>query len=310
MMLMEEWQAFDETLATRGAWSPEMHSAALDMLGISAARRSGPTVLDVPEGANAVEHLRAVVRGEIERLEARRLELVDIDEVERHRALEGGHDPHDPHVRRFQRYVGTALGIIAHLQKEYRTVDRLGQVWVKPTVPCQRQNEPDEDFQKRMDVYRAEVKKQNEKMRDENFQASIRNLEEDTRAKMEEQPAFHDGLDFPTFLERLQEWHYKRTGKRVKAVVVPESAVEQPPPAVGPQPRAAGPQADGPSILDEPVFEGPHMSLFTKLVDALTMSPDEFEAAYERPWDKAPASDPAQPPCDAPEIDTPDRHDR
>ena len=268
---------------------PEQRSAALDMLGVSHARRLGPTVLDAPEGVNPIDHLRAVVRKELDRLEARRGDLVELNEVERQRAIASGHDPRDPEVRKFQRYASAALNTVARLDKQFFAGERDGPM-AEPRQPAWQKGESDADFRKRMQDYVNQVEKYQAQLSSKQALEFARERERENRGPKDDQPRYEDASDFQSFLEELQEWHAKRTGAHFQLTIVPVAApVED---AEDEAPFAAE-FADAPPVLDD----GPPTS-DDDLQEFRALYPEYCELLARRASDDA-----------TPEIGGPDRHD-
>jgi hypothetical protein len=89
-LLVEAWLGLAATLDAGGDWSESEALRALDLLGVAADLRSGPTPIDGPDGADPVAFRRALAIEELDRLEALRDEaMIPLDEMERRLAITG-----------------------------------------------------------------------------------------------------------------------------------------------------------------------------------------------------------------------------
>jgi len=90
MLLIEAWIGLVASLHAGRNWSESEASRALDLLGVAADLRSGPTLIDDIEGIDPVAFRRELALKEVDRLEAFRDEaLVPLDEMERLQAMAG-----------------------------------------------------------------------------------------------------------------------------------------------------------------------------------------------------------------------------
>jgi hypothetical protein len=90
-LLIEMWLRLIEALGTEGGWSESDASKALDLLGVHAELRSGRTPIDDPEGSDLASFRRALALDEVARLEGLHdAVMVELDELERDRAMAGG----------------------------------------------------------------------------------------------------------------------------------------------------------------------------------------------------------------------------
>ena len=89
-LLLEAWVGLAAKLRHEGDWSESERSHALDLMGVSGDSRPSWTMVDAPEGVDAVAFRLDVALGEIERLEALRDEaMAPLDEMERAQAMAG-----------------------------------------------------------------------------------------------------------------------------------------------------------------------------------------------------------------------------
>ncbi len=85
------WTRLGQALDTDGGWTEAQRSIALDLLGVPAAFRDGPTDLDAPDGIDPADHLRGLVRDRLEALDASLAESLEpLDDLIRSQA-EAGH---------------------------------------------------------------------------------------------------------------------------------------------------------------------------------------------------------------------------
>src|SRR5262249_50842602 len=63
-LLIERWEALAGTLERKGAWGEGQRRLALDLLGVPAELRDGPTPLDPDEGESEPDALKAAVAAE------------------------------------------------------------------------------------------------------------------------------------------------------------------------------------------------------------------------------------------------------
>jgi hypothetical protein len=75
--LIVRWRALGKGLNRNNGWTDAQACLALDLLGVPAEIRTLDNPLNAPEGADKMAHLRDLVEGEIEALEARREEALD-----------------------------------------------------------------------------------------------------------------------------------------------------------------------------------------------------------------------------------------
>ena len=89
-LLLDSWIGLVRALDGPGGWSESDASTALDLLGIPAGLRAGPTAIDGPEGSDPVAFRRALALDEIDRLERLRDEaLAPLDDLDRRQAMTG-----------------------------------------------------------------------------------------------------------------------------------------------------------------------------------------------------------------------------
>jgi hypothetical protein len=88
-MMIEVWIRLEEAVLANGKWTDPERSIALDLLAYPRDLRDGRTSLDAPEGTPPADHLRGLVEGQVERLEAMKESLVWLDDLERKHAEEG-----------------------------------------------------------------------------------------------------------------------------------------------------------------------------------------------------------------------------
>jgi hypothetical protein len=94
--LLERWEALGRILARNGDWSAAERSLALDLLGTPADLRDDTSRL--------VDGLNEVVRNQVERLNARREDLVVLDEREREQTYLGRSVEPDARLVKTRRY--------------------------------------------------------------------------------------------------------------------------------------------------------------------------------------------------------------
>jgi hypothetical protein len=89
-LLLDAWLGLGATLIAGKDWSESEASKALDLLGVGLDLRSARTLIDDPEGGDAVAFRRSLVGEEIDRLEALTNEaLIPLDTLERRQAMKG-----------------------------------------------------------------------------------------------------------------------------------------------------------------------------------------------------------------------------
>jgi hypothetical protein len=89
-LLLDAWLGLGATLIAGKDWSESEASRALDLLGVAVDLRSARTLIDDPEGGDAVAFRRSLVGEEIDRLEALTNEaLIPLDTLERRQAMKG-----------------------------------------------------------------------------------------------------------------------------------------------------------------------------------------------------------------------------
>lgn len=103
--LLARWRALLDALDRRGGWSEAESTRALDLLGVASELREAADL-----GSKDPEALRALARGEVERLEARSTgELARLDAAQRQLAEVGMGREDDPTVRAIRRYETSCL---------------------------------------------------------------------------------------------------------------------------------------------------------------------------------------------------------
>jgi hypothetical protein len=89
-LLVEAWLGLIAALESGKDWSEAECSKALDLLGVAADLRNGPTPIDGREESDPMTFHRALAQDEVARLESLREEaLAPLDEMERRHAIQG-----------------------------------------------------------------------------------------------------------------------------------------------------------------------------------------------------------------------------
>ena len=109
--LIARWEGLGAALAANGDWDAAQSSLALDLLGVPAALRNGPTPLDGDSGARL-----ALVRAEVDRLKSLNARaMAELDDCERELALQGFGPDLDGQlsaIRRFERLLLAAARMV------------------------------------------------------------------------------------------------------------------------------------------------------------------------------------------------------
>jgi hypothetical protein len=103
--LIARWRMLGHALDTKGEWTAEQTSLALDLLGVAAELRSTSSPLDAPEGLDLLEHRQALVDDQLERLLDRQEQSLDYLEDElREATMRGLNVTDDPTLKLIRRY--------------------------------------------------------------------------------------------------------------------------------------------------------------------------------------------------------------
>jgi hypothetical protein len=123
--LISRWAMLARAAETNGSkWTPEQVTLAFDLLGTPAAFRRADGVVELLDGRGQVidsaDDLAAFARREIDRLEARREEVKDVDEVDRELTRFDLFDESNPELKKLRRYESTIFNRLQWALRELR----------------------------------------------------------------------------------------------------------------------------------------------------------------------------------------------
>ncbi|WZO97882.1 hypothetical protein EP7_004934 [Isosphaeraceae bacterium EP7] len=130
--LIARWRMLGHALDTKGEWTAEQTSLALDLLGVAAELRSASSPLEAPEGLDLLEHRQALVDDQLERLLSRQEHSLDrLEDELRQATMHGLNVTDDPTLKLIRRYetasfrrMTWALGLLTRSRAEVPAPDQ------------------------------------------------------------------------------------------------------------------------------------------------------------------------------------------